>query len=234
MAVIKLIMNFVGTVLIATAVLVIIFSSRIEEGLKKEAETRLSRTLNTQVTIEVLEIALLRKSFELKGITILNPEGFKVGQAVEIPRITVQVNLFSIFRPVVIVDEVTVRDAYLDLRYELGRGTNLGKILEASNAPREKPTGLLARIFLDKQLAVSRLSVSGAKVHVKTLLPIPSDATLEVPAFVVEESEEGEPVTGAQIVPVLIRNVIAQALNTTGLLKPIRDLLNLKAGDSPG
>ena len=72
-AAIKFIMISVGLTLLAVAIGAIVFSTQLEGMLRTAAEDHLSHLFETDVHVEAIRIAPVRKGVKVLGLTIQNP-----------------------------------------------------------------------------------------------------------------------------------------------------------------
>ena len=132
-------MRTTGKILIILAVVVgglllakdAIIKSAVKHALKKET--------GFDLAVGSINVALLKQSFEVTGLKVLNPSDFPERDAFDIDRLYVQYDLFSFFSPTTHLRRVMGPRHYLGIELEVNQ-----RVLRTVESQR-----LLARVISD-------------------------------------------------------------------------------------
>ena len=103
--------------------------SHMTPVVKKVMETYGPQVTGAPLTVEKVSFSLLQTRFEMTGLVLGNPAGFKTPNSVEVGRILVKVRPLSLFTDTIHVQQILVEKPAIT--YEVGLGeTNIGTILK--------------------------------------------------------------------------------------------------------
>jgi len=228
-----------GVTLILIAVVLLVVSARLDILTKAGLELRLSYIFMADVTVGEVDVSLLRQTIDIRDLTVSNPADFRKGTAMELGRVAVRYDGRSFFSITPTVKKVKVEDAQIHLRYELGDGTNLGRLVENVSQLESAEEGKSGRgevnnpawsavaepSGLRRTLVVEEYACQGAKVRLSTnLIPL-SSMSLTIAPFRLCELTAGKPVSIPRLALIFVRSVMIETLSLDGLLSPVGKLL---------
>jgi hypothetical protein len=173
----------VGT-LILLLVLGVIFGSG--PLVKHVVNTAGPRLLGVPVRLQQAAFSPFTGRLTLQGLHVGNPEGFKTPGLFELDALDIDVDMTTLFKPVVVITEIRI--AAPEITYEWAiKNSNIGALLDQLNsksaAPEPTPAAPAAAPAPEggKKVVIAKLTISGARVHaaVKALgghapaLPLP-------------------------------------------------------------
>lgn len=127
---------------------------------KTKAEAIATNMTGTRVEISYVAISPFSGNISLGGISVANPKGFKAEHAIKFSSITAQVNLKSVLKDVVKVENVTLQNPHI--YYEIGLdGDNIRKLLGNVNASKKSSTPSTSK----KKVVIDRLDLINTKVE---------------------------------------------------------------------
>ncbi len=98
---------------------------------------KLPELVGTESSVERISFGLLRGSILVRDLKIANPAGFDQGDALSVPRMRINLNLFSLRGKPWVVDEIRIEEARVRLQRDRARRMNL-KVLLAHALSGEK------------------------------------------------------------------------------------------------
>jgi len=158
-----------GFVVLVVAVVVIIHLLAAR-GIKFAIETAGTKSLGVGVSVDDVDLSLVRGRLKLKDLVVRNPRGYKHDNLLELPKGMVEVNLKSLLSDTVRIKQLTLDGAVVVLEQKDLLRNNVKDILKA--IPRPPAT---AEEVEGKKLHIDKLVISNTTVKVK-LLPLPGKA----------------------------------------------------------
>lgn len=205
----------IGTVLLLTQ-----FEGALREGLTRKA----SQILKADVHLEAVRIDWSAQALDFKGVSVFNPEGFTDREAMRIESLQVRPQWTTVFSKTPVIREVALQGTRVHLQYKLGAATNLGAMM----AHARHWTALQAegeRWVLGRPMTVAEIqSAPVALVHASMDPPV-LEGTVTVEAFRVADPGNGEAVTGARVIHLVLKSLMKQFTLTNGLSDGLRELL---------
>lgn len=223
-AALKFIMIAVGLALIGLTLAAIVFSIRFEDVLRAEAQDRLSHILGVDVTLESIRLAPVHKGVKIMGLTVENPPSFKQGSAVVCERVVIMPQLRSVFSRTPTIKKIVMEGTRVNLRYEVGEGTNLGHLSKQARNLAETQGGKTGW-FGARQIRVREFTCSGAKMQIRSMLTAEVPISLNIAPFTIEELSEDTPVSPAKLSSIVLRSLVMEVITLKGLLRPVKNLL---------
>ena len=228
-------MTFIGVLLIAAAVAVMVATPELSAMLRRHFEQRLSDTLDTPVTIERVRLHPLRARLEIENIRVLNPPAFEAEPAIVVGRVTAQTDWPTLFKREARLRRVELHQTQWSIRHALGSGVNLvvlARQAQTRAAARKAQTGGGA--------APGGETGAGRRVVIDELVLLRSAATLQsnlIPGGKLNVQLEplavnavGEqPVSGAQVTAMLLRSVLFELATLNGVVRPLARVLRGQA-----
>ena len=162
-----------------------IFLSHMTPAVKKVMEIYGPQVTGAPLAVEQVSFSLLRMRFEMKGLQLGNPPGFKTPSSVEVGRVLVKVRPLSLLSDTIHVQQILVENPAIT--YEVGLGeSNIGTILanvEKYSAEFEKkekqPEKDKEKEKSGKKVIIDEVSVTGGQVRLSSTflqgnaLPLP-------------------------------------------------------------
>lgn len=174
------------TILITVAILVLVsiggvyyvltnLNSIVEAAIEKYG----SETIQTAVRVDSVDIELTAGKASIQGLTIANPDGFSAPHAFSLDRISVDIDLGSVGRQPVVINDVAVHAP--EVFYEINKDNkdnisllrgNLGRTDAEDKADASDPTTLLIR----------RIAFEDMTLHAD-VIPLERSYDVEVPSI---------------------------------------------------
>lgn len=220
----KFLITALGLVLVLIGVGAVLAGLQAERTLKSGLERTLSYVFLAEATVETVDVAFLERSVEVKGLTLANPANFREGTAIQCDSIVATIDPRTLISDNPTITKVMLEGTTLNIRYELGDGTNLKQLAE--NAARlsgeedaTAPRGA-RRSFL-----IEELRCEGAQVELSANVLPASSMSMEVAPFVLADVGDDRPITTAELSVVVLRSFLRETMSFKGLAKPVVDLL---------
>ena len=236
-AVVRFLVTTIGLVLIVMALGVILASTQAGAAAGAALSHVLAYVYQTNVTIDHVAFVPREGAMSIQGLTIHNPAPFKEGPAISIGELLVRAEPLTLLSSKPVVKDVVMRGAQIFVRYEAGRGTNLGKLDENArrlNAPKPPSNGPL---LASREYVIKSFRSEMAKLDISAnFIPL-SSLQLDIAPFTLEDLSSDTPVSTTQIGTLFIRSLLRESISVNGLMKPIADKLNeellrLREGDT--
>ncbi len=213
----------VVVVLLVVAVLAVGLS--LNGAIKKGIETFGPELTKASVTVEDVNLSLLRGNASIKGLVIGNPEGYKSPEALSVGRASVSISPRSIFSDKVVVKSIRIEAPKVTVEVGPG-GSNLQKLqkeLEAAigggattgSQPGSAPAP--AGADAGKKLQVDEVVVTGGKLLLGAAALGGTVAEAPLPEIELQGLGQGpEGITGAELGRVILSRINEAALKTYG------------------
>lgn len=162
----------VWVILILIILVVVLIHSLGSDILKAGIETAASRALKVAVSIDNLNLSLLKGGVSLEDVVIDNPPGYEYDKLLELNKVTVAVGLGSVLSDTVNIKEI-ILDGVNVVVEQKGLSSNLQEVINSIPESEKKPkTGTEKP---GKKLHIDTLEITNVTVRVK-LLPVPGKA----------------------------------------------------------
>lgn len=123
----KILLGTVAAVLVIAMVAVFLVVTRLDRIIQNQVEAYGSAATGTEVRLKGVDVSLSESRGALRGLTISNPGGYGTAYAVLIDDIELQVDLGSLRRAALVVNEVLADGAHVNAEHR-GQATNLTEI----------------------------------------------------------------------------------------------------------
>ena len=165
----RIILLVILILVVAVVVVIGLFANR---AVKIGIETAATKTLNVGVTIDDVDLSIMRGKLALQNLLIDNPPGYEHDKLLELKDAKIAVDIKSLLSDVVHIREIKLDGADVVLEQRGISGNNLQDIIKAiPSGPKAegepRATG--------KKLHIDNLELSNVTVKVK-LLPVPGKA----------------------------------------------------------
>ncbi|MGN0867322.1 MAG: AsmA family protein [Oligosphaeraceae bacterium] len=168
--------------------------SHMTPVVKKVMETYGPQVTGAPLTVEKVSFSLLQTRFEMTGLVLGNPPGFKTPSSVEVGRVLVKVRPLSLFTDTIHVQQILVEKPAIT--YEVGLGeSNIGVILKnvdkfaatfekeektkKETSPEEEKAG--------KKVVIDEVSVSGGQVRLSATILQGNAAPIPLPTVTLHD-----------------------------------------------
>lgn len=217
-----LVRGLIVVVLLLIAVVVIVGMS-LNGAIKKGIETFGPELTKASVTVEDVNLSLLRGNASIKDLVIGNPEGYKSPEALSVGRASVSISPRSIFSDKVVVKSIRIEAPKVTVEVGPG-GSNLQKLqkeLEAAiGGATSGPSGSApapANTDAGKKLQVDEVVVTGGKLLLGAAALGGTVAEAPLPEIELQGLGQGpEGITGAELGRVILSKINEAALKTYG------------------
>ena len=207
----------VGGLLIVVGVAVLLLSSHAARFVKPAVERRLTEVFGTQTTMDSIAFSPIKGAVAIRGLAVINPEPFKGEPALRFGRIEIQCDPQSMLTRNPTVRQVLLEDGQVSLRYELGRGTNLGVLAKhAAEFAEAQKARKGTRSFI-----IEKLECKPTKVELSSNILPGAALPLNLVSFTRTDLSKESPVTPPQMAAIVIRSLLTEILTVKGILTPV-------------
>ncbi|MFW2371654.1 MAG: hypothetical protein ACN4GM_00920 [Gammaproteobacteria bacterium] len=130
----KIIPAIVLVIILATTVLVFYVLSNLDALVKAAIEKYGSQATQTAVRVESVKIDLSEGAGAINGLTIANPQGFAMPNAVSLGEISLKLDIQSLKQEPYIIDKIIVRAPQLFVEINQDNKTNLNQLTKNLSA----------------------------------------------------------------------------------------------------
>lgn len=225
----KFIATGIGLILIALAIGGIFLSFQAERTLQASLEKALSYLFSTDVMIDKLEITPLQKTVKISGLTIANPPGFPNGTALGCESLTATFDVKSISTGAPIINLLELTGIVVNVRHELGKGTNIQKLLDALSE-KTSTLALSPPRVAQKKFLIRELRCQSGRAEASTNLLPRLNPDVTISPFTMTNLGEGQPIALADLCRILLQSLLKNSLKSA--LQPIHDLIDEKVPES--
>ena len=215
-------LKILGIVVVVLALAFVALDLSLGKIVLKSANIAAPAALGVPVTLQDVDISLLRGSAAVKGLHVGNPEGFKTAGLFDLGAVSVDVDNSTLLSDVIVIKEISIDG--LALTYEQGlRGSNLGALIDQLSAGQEeKPEDQKAppeekapaEEKPGKKVVIEKLSITGSQMN----LSVTGAAAL----------------TGGGSIPIPLPPIVLTDLgkekNGVTLVEAVREILDAIAG----
>lgn len=215
-------LKILGIVVVVLALAFVALDLSLGKIVLKSANAAAPAALGVPVTLQDVDISLLRGTAAVKGLHVGNPEGFKTAGLFDLGAVSVDVDNSTLLSDVIVIKEISIDG--LALTYEQGlRGSNLGALIDQLSAGQEEKTEdqkappeekAPAEEKPGKKVVIEKLSITGSQMN----LSITGAAAL----------------TGGGSIPIPLPPIVLTDLgkekNGVTLVEAVREILDAIAG----
>ncbi|MGN8225585.1 DUF748 domain-containing protein [Gracilimonas sp. BCB1] len=153
---------------------VLVLTLSLDGIMKSEIEENGSRLLQTQVTVENVNISPFTGSGSIEGFTVENPDKFSDQPAISIQEASIKVDLGTLLSDEIVVKNITVKSPQLYFEQQ-GFGANLKTLNDNMN--------LSSRSSSETALIIEHLLVESGEVTVSTDIDRKRTASATIESF---------------------------------------------------
>ncbi len=208
-----------GALVVLGIALVFVLVGNLDTIVKGSIEGVGSELLGTPVTVEAVQIILKSGSGTITGLTIANPAGYSAGNAFQMDMIKLGINLGSIGKQPLIIDELDIKSPVVLLEVNDDGSSNLQALMEnmennsakadkkAVEQQSETKSGQKGE---PTRIAFGRLAITGVTVQVG-VEGEPSE-TVVIPDIEKQDLGREAGLTPGEIGTVIVGQIIAGSL----------------------
>ena len=191
----------------------------------KSANAAAPAALCVPVTLQDIDISLLRGMAAVKGLHVGNPEGFKTAGLFDLGAVSVDVDNSTLLSDVIVIKEIAIDG--LDLTYEQGlRGSNLGALIDQLSAGQEeKPEDQKAppeekapaEEKPGKKVVIEKLSITGSRMNLSLTgaAALTGGGSIPIPLPPIVLTDLGKEKNGVTLVEA-VREILEAVANVAG------------------
>ena len=212
----RLAIGLVTTVIVVVVGLFVILSSNLGSLIVQKVQTVGSSIVQTSVTLQQADIAISGEG-QLKGLTIANPEGYTITQAIDLGTLQLEIDSDTLASPVIRIKSIHIEGPTLNYERHDTDTSNLRQLLDNVLTTVEKAQAKSDKESQSVKLIVDRLSLTGVTLSVSvpgTETPIQRslpDVTMDAIGNVVEGS------SAAEILATVMQPLFARAIEEGNL-----------------
>ena len=174
--------------------------------------------LRTDSHVEKAHIDFRQGTVTLQGVTINSPATFKADEALHIEQLTLAFDVRRLLTNTPVVKRAAFKGVHVNLRYEVGEGTNLGALMEAGK--RAHTGDPAAPIVARHTVRILSFECDGADVNVSTnVLPV-SPIKVSVEPFTLIDAKD-KPIAPGVAIATFLRKIVRESITAKGLLSPV-------------
>ena len=214
------------TVIVFAFVLFSIFGNR---ALKIGIETGATAALKVGVSLDNVNLSILKGTLELSGLKIENPAGYQHPEFLTIAKAAVALRVGSLLSHTVEIRKIQFDDIQLTLEQKNLTTNNLQEILNSLPKSEKEASKVeeKSQAQSGKKLHIQEVTINGVQVKVK-LLPVPGKADtipLRLNPIVLKDLGSDKPIDTAQL-SVKILKAIAGGITEQGKDLLPTDIIN--------
>ncbi|MDP6525884.1 MAG: hypothetical protein QGH15_16835 [Kiritimatiellia bacterium] len=208
-------LGIVVLVLLAVvAILLVVVVTRLGDVIKNAVETVGPGFTGGEVTLADVSVKPLKGEAGLRGFVVGNPEGYKTDKAFELGEVQVKVDLGSVTKDTIIINEIVIDGPEITYEKSLKK-SNIAQILdnvnkaagveEGGEEPEEEP----AEKGEGKKVVIDHVIVKNARVRLSTALLMGKAVSIPLPTIELEDiGKESEGTTFAEATSEILKAVL--------------------------
>jgi len=208
----KLILAFLGLIVVLAVALFLFGSSLLNKGIKKGVETIGPKVTQTAVTLDAVDISIFSGSGSLKGLNIANPQGYKSEYIFALGEIDVGIEIGSLMSDTIMIDRVIIRKP--EISYETNLSTsNVKELLKnieeftgsSESAPATSEESPAEETAAGKKVIIKQVLVEDGTVYVGIL---GAGQAINLPRIELTNVGENNSVTIVQATNIIIQEIL--------------------------
>jgi len=213
----------IGIAIVACLLIVgvVFLLGNIDKIVKGALEDIGTELLGVPVKVAAVEIKLKSGSGQITGLTIANPNGYSAQNAFQMDMIRLGLNLGSLGKQPLIVDELNIKNPVVQLEAKEDGSSNLQTLLQnieknsakADKKAAEQPASESTPRGEPIRISIGQLAITGVSVHVS--VPGKEPETVVIPDIVEKNVGQDSGLTPAEIGRLIIGKIVAGSLENT-------------------
>jgi hypothetical protein len=211
---VKKILSITGIVLLTIIALIfVLFTVFGNQAIKVGIETGATMALKVGVSVEDVNLSILRGTFQLTGLKIENPEGYQNPEFLTLGKAMAALKTSSLFSDTIEIEKIQLDDVKLTIEQKGLTTNNLQEILKSLPKSEEKAAkpdaGPKMEEKAGKKMLIRELVINGVEVKVK-LLPIPGKTDtipLRLNPIVLKNLGSDKPINTAELTAKILQAI---------------------------
>ena len=241
----KIIGKVISIVILIILIFIALFVLFGERAIKAAIETAGTKALNVDVSVEGLDLSLLKGQMDITGLNVANPAGFKMPYILNANQIYADIDMGSLFKDTVVIKQIKLDGIVLSFEQE-GFKSNVSTLLKAATAnsgsskdnkeEKEKDTAKEEESSHGgKSLVIDDLLITNVKVQVKMLpgLGNKKDMSITLSKMEFKDIGKSKKVDLAKLTEIIFLKITSQLTKEAGNIIPADALKGIKDID-PG
>lgn len=204
---------------VLAAIALFVLVGNLDKIIKNSLEVVGSELLGVPVTVGTVELELKSGAGQISGFTIGNPPGYSGKNAFQMDTIRLGVNLGSLGKQPIVIDDVTIESPVIKLEAKEDGSSNLQTLLDNIDKNSAKADKKAAETQPDAEgtekgqpvrLKFNNLSITGVTVH--AAIPGQEPETVVLTDIVMENVGGEAGITPAEVGKVILGDVIGSSL----------------------
>ena len=204
----KFVLTAIGLVLIVIGLGGTFLLAQAQSALKKSVGEMLTDVFDQSASVGGVFIDPFQRALVLSDFRLDNPEGFKEGPMLEVPVVHIVPKWGYLFRDKPSIERISLNNADVYFRFELGDGSNLGVFAD----------NLEERAGGEQTITIDEIVAEDAEFHFANEWIPSSLMDFELVDIRIEDVGNGGSVTPAKVAIIFLRSVITEAVTLKGLL----------------
>ena len=229
----KKILIGIFAIVVVVVLAVVFFLGNIDKIVKGALEGVGSELLGVPVKVASVKIELKSGSGQITGLTIANPTGYSAPNAFQMDMIRLGLNLGSLGKQPIVVDELKVVNPVVQLEVKEDGSSNLKTLQDNIDKNRVKADKKAVKQTSSDatqkgdpvRISIGKLSMTGVTVHVNA--PGQEPQTVVIPDIVEDNVGNESGLTPGEIGKLMVGRIISSSLENT-----IKKSLLKKAGEA--
>jgi hypothetical protein len=229
----KKILIGISAIVVVVVLAVVFFLGNIDKIVKGALEGVGSELLGEPVKVASVKIELKSGSGQITGLTIANPTGYSAPNAFQMDMIRLGLNLGSLGKQPIVVDELKVVNPVVQLEVKEDGSSNLKTLQDNIDKNRVKADKKAVKQTSSDatqkgdpvRISIGKLSMTGVTVHVNA--PGQEPQTVVIPDIVEDNVGNESGLTPGEIGKLIVGRIISSSLENT-----IKKSLLKKAGEA--
>ena len=229
----KKILIGISAIVVVVVLAVVFLLGNIDRIVKGALEDVGSELLGVPVKVASVKIELKSGSGQITGLTIANPTGYSAPNAFQMDMIRLGLNLGSLGKQPIVVDELKVVNPVVQLEVKEDGSSNLKTLQDNIDKNRVKADKKAVKQTSSDatqkgepvRISIGKLSMSGVTVHVNA--PRQEPQTVVIPDIVEDNVGNESGLTPGEIGKLIVGRIISSSLENT-----IKKSLLKKAGEA--
>jgi uncharacterized protein involved in outer membrane biogenesis len=169
-----------------------------------------SQVTQTAVRVNRVHIVLKEGSGGIYGLTVANPRGYDTRTAVSLGETSIKLDLKSLSKDLIVIDQVTVRDPRVNYEMNADRKGSLNQLYD--NIKKSMPAGGGEGAAAGPKLIIRKLTFEGGEINAK-LIPVDKKKiyTVKLPPLYMSNLGAPKGATGGEIAKQILARVTKQA-----------------------
>ena len=197
----KITLFTLSLVVIAIGASVFYVINNLDSLVKNAIEKYGSEATQTAVRVESVKITLKEGSSVIKGLSVANPAGFEAKYAFSLGEIGNKINIESLSKDVIVIDDITIRAPQVYFEMNQQRQTNLNELKKnllgtAPDSTSKKQTKSQSK---EPKFILKRVHFSEGKISAKVVPLDNKEYQLKLPEILLRNLGGSKGATAAQL-----------------------------------